>query len=149
MSTSEDERSTSTGDQQVQELVNSVLDSRQLVVASNRGPVTFALRPDGSFSARQGSGGLVTAISAVLHVKTGPVGEVAVSTAEAALTQWLADIRRLGAGLPRSGIDAALHQAGMNRVELAEPAADIICDRTQWVRVTAINLSTVVDSDDE
>jgi trehalose 6-phosphate synthase len=67
VSTSEDERSTSTGDQQTQELVNNVLDSRQLVVASNRGPVTFTQRPDGSFSARQGSGGLVTAISAVLQ----------------------------------------------------------------------------------
>lgn len=66
VNTSDDERS-STGDQQVHELVNHVLDSRQLVVASNRGPVTFTLRPDGSFSARQGSGGLVTAISAVLQ----------------------------------------------------------------------------------
>ncbi len=50
-----------------QALVDSVLADRQLIVASNRGPVTFAQQPDGSFSARQGSGGLVTAVSAVLQ----------------------------------------------------------------------------------
>ena len=49
------------------ELVERVLAERQIIVASNRGPVTFSTRRDGSFTSRQGSGGLVTAISAVLH----------------------------------------------------------------------------------
>jgi trehalose 6-phosphate synthase len=67
VSTSDEGRSTSTGDQHAMELAHNALEHRQLVVASNRGPVTFTLRSDGSFSARQGSGGLVTAISAVLQ----------------------------------------------------------------------------------
>jgi len=50
-----------------QSLVDSILENRQLIVASNRGPVTFTQHSDGHFSARQGSGGLVTAVSAVLQ----------------------------------------------------------------------------------
>ncbi len=50
-----------------QALVESVLANRSLIVASNRGPVTFSRQPDGQFTARQGSGGLVTAVSAVLQ----------------------------------------------------------------------------------
>jgi len=50
-----------------QTLVDSLLENRQLIVASNRGPVTFTQNPDGDFSARQGQGGLVTAVSAVLQ----------------------------------------------------------------------------------
>ncbi len=50
-----------------QTLVDSILQDRQLIVASNRGPVTFTEHSDGHFSARQGQGGLVTAVSAVLR----------------------------------------------------------------------------------
>jgi trehalose 6-phosphate synthase len=38
---------------------------RPLIIASNRGPVSFTRRNDGSFTARKGSGGVVTAVSAV------------------------------------------------------------------------------------
>jgi trehalose 6-phosphate synthase len=48
-------------------LVERILAERQLIVASNRGPVTFEQRNDGSFTDRQGSGGLVTAVSVVLQ----------------------------------------------------------------------------------
>ena len=49
------------------DLVEQVLAERQILVASNRGPVTFSKQSDGDFSSRQGSGGLVTAVSAVLQ----------------------------------------------------------------------------------
>ncbi|HEU0164273.1 MAG TPA: trehalose-6-phosphate synthase, partial [Thermomicrobiales bacterium] len=52
--------------QRKQEVVERILSTHPLLVASNRGPVTFSPRQDGSFSARQGSGGLVTAVRAVL-----------------------------------------------------------------------------------
>ena len=42
-----------------------VLEQRPLIIVSNRGPVTFSLQDDGSFTARKGSGGLVTAVSAI------------------------------------------------------------------------------------
>lgn len=51
---------------QKQRLVDETLAARPLLVASNRGPVTFTRRSDGSFTSRQGSGGLVTAVRSVL-----------------------------------------------------------------------------------
>src|SRR5215213_3157899 len=41
------------------------LGKRPLIIASNRGPVTFSQQADGSFEARKGSGGVVTAVTAV------------------------------------------------------------------------------------
>jgi trehalose 6-phosphate synthase len=41
------------------------LATRPLIIASNRGPVTFTRRSGGSFEARKGSGGVVTAVSAI------------------------------------------------------------------------------------
>ena len=49
------------------QLLERVLAERQILVASNRGPITFTEIGDGQFSSRQGSGGLVTAVSAVLQ----------------------------------------------------------------------------------
>ena len=45
--------------------IERVLNERELVIVSNRGPVTFAHQDDGTFSARKGSGGFVTAVTAV------------------------------------------------------------------------------------
>ncbi len=42
-----------------------LLGDRRLLIATNRGPVTFALAGDGSLRPRRGSGGLVTALSQV------------------------------------------------------------------------------------
>ena len=40
-----------------------LLGQRRLLIATNRGPVTFVGAPDGAVRARRGSGGLVTALS--------------------------------------------------------------------------------------
>jgi len=45
--------------------VERMLEGRPLIVASNRGPVTFSHGDDGTFSVRKGSGGVVTAVSAI------------------------------------------------------------------------------------
>src|SRR5262245_51992227 len=42
-----------------------LLADRTLVVASNRGPVSFTMNQEGKFSTRKGSGGVVTAVSAI------------------------------------------------------------------------------------
>lgn len=39
----------------------------RLVVASNRGPLSYEEAPDGSLNARRGAGGLVTAVGAAVH----------------------------------------------------------------------------------
>jgi trehalose 6-phosphate synthase len=47
------------------EEIDRFLAERTLIVASNRGPVTFFDENDGTFTARKGSGGVVTAVSAI------------------------------------------------------------------------------------
>jgi trehalose 6-phosphate synthase len=45
--------------------IDQLLAGRILIVASNRGPVTFTHEGDGKFSSRKGSGGVVTAVAAI------------------------------------------------------------------------------------
>lgn len=49
------------------ERIAETMSQRPLIVASNRGPVSFTQVGDERFTSRQGSGGLVTAISTVLQ----------------------------------------------------------------------------------
>src|SRR6185295_18975758 len=44
-----------------------LLGDRRLIIATNRGPVTFTTAADGSLRPRRGSGGLVTALGQVGH----------------------------------------------------------------------------------
>jgi trehalose 6-phosphate synthase len=44
-------------------LEEEALSSRQVIIVSNRGPVTFQRGIDGSLSHQRGSGGLVTALT--------------------------------------------------------------------------------------
>src|SRR5687768_16732092 len=57
-----------------------LLGDRRLIIATNRGPVTFATASDGSLRQRRGSGGLVTALGQVgRHV---PITWVAAAMSE-------------------------------------------------------------------
>jgi phage-related baseplate assembly protein len=88
-----------------------------------------------------------TDIVAKVYRYKGPAGDVALENGGVALKKWLAQIRKLGKGLPHSGIDAALHQPGVDRVEITMPPADMLCTKTQWVRVNRVTVSQeVVDA---
>jgi trehalose 6-phosphate synthase len=52
-------------DSALAEAAAAFLGDRRLIIATNRGPVTFAAGSDGSLRARRGSGGLVTALGQV------------------------------------------------------------------------------------
>ena len=47
------------------QLCEEILSRRSLIVASNRGPVEHHMTTDGRPEARRGSGGIVTALSAL------------------------------------------------------------------------------------
>lgn len=47
--------------------ISAIMSAHPLIVASNRGPVSFTATGNDRFTSRQGSGGLVTAISTVLQ----------------------------------------------------------------------------------
>ncbi len=51
--------------ERLQQLTERVLGQRTLVVASNRGPVAFSFTPDGQVTSERGSGGVITALSAI------------------------------------------------------------------------------------
>ncbi len=51
--------------EQLLALSERVLDGRTLIIASNRGPVTFRVTPDGDVEGQPGAGGVVTAMSAI------------------------------------------------------------------------------------
>ncbi len=53
---------------QLKELCDTVLADRQLILASNRGPVEYHVTPDGRTDARRGSGGVVTALSGLAQM---------------------------------------------------------------------------------
>ncbi|MGW8136849.1 baseplate assembly protein [Sphingomonas zeae] len=71
------------------------------------------------------------AVSARLVTFAGPDLSVVLSSARAKLDAYLTENRKLGRTITRSGIIAALTVAGVHRVDLTSPAADVSCDRTQ------------------
>lgn len=65
-------------------------------------------------------------VTAVLTVLPGPDGSVVLAQAQAALDAYIAETRRLGRDVTRSGLFAALHQPGVQNVTLTAPAADVV-----------------------
>ncbi len=71
------------------------------------------------------------AVAATLYIYPGPESEPIRLAATARLLIYIEAQRRLGRDIRRSAITAALHAPGVQRVELATPAADIVIDETQ------------------
>lgn len=80
-------------------------------------------------------------ISASLWIYPGPESEPILSAASASLNVWLHDTFRIGRDITRSAIMAALHVRGVQRVELVEPAADVVIDNTQASWCTDVDIS--------
>ncbi|MDI5893078.1 baseplate assembly protein [Halomonas rhizosphaerae] len=75
-------------------------------------------------------------VDATLYVYPGPEQEPILEAAEAALATYITEQRRLGRDIRISAIHAALHVEGVQRVELAAPAADVVLDDTQAAHCT-------------
>lgn len=80
-------------------------------------------------------------VDASLTTYPGPSAQAVLAAAQQALRDYVASCYRLGYDITLSGIYAALHRPGVQRVNLVSPAADIICDTHQAPRCTAINLT--------
>jgi len=70
-------------------------------------------------------------IEAELYLYPGPEVEPVREAAEAKLKTYITAQHRLGRDIRKSAIYAALHVEGVQRVELAQPVADIVLDETQ------------------
>ncbi|MGV8924816.1 MAG: baseplate assembly protein [Ewingella sp.] len=87
------------------------------------------------------------AIDAVLYLYPGPEAEPIRAAAEAKLAAYVSAQNRLGRDIRQSAIYAALHVEGVQRVELASPAADVVLDKTQAAFCTGYRI-TVGGSDE-
>lgn len=76
-------------------------------------------------------------VNAPLVTFNGPDPALIVATSLVALHAFLAENRKLGRTVTRSGLIAALSQAGVHRVDL-DLAADVVCDGTQAANCVAI-----------
>lgn len=65
-------------------------------------------------------------IEAVLTLFDGPSAAPVVAAANAALDEYLAARKRLGSDITISGLHAALHQPGVQRVTLMSPVANVV-----------------------
>lgn len=79
-------------------------------------------------------------ITARLVTFSGPDLAVVIANAQARLAAYLIENRRIGRTITQSGIIAALTVAGVHRVDLIGPAADVACDRTQAAWCTGITV---------
>jgi len=70
-------------------------------------------------------------INALLYCYPGPEQEPIRQAAEQQLKSYVSEQHRIGRDIRRSAIYAALHVAGVQRVELNAPAADVIISKTQ------------------
>lgn len=80
-------------------------------------------------------------ITANLLVYPGPSPAPVLTAARAALDAYLASVGRIGYDVTLSGLYAALHQAGVQRVQLTAPLADVVVDSISAARCTGITLT--------
>lgn len=88
----------------------------------------------------QGANIINYSVNATLYFLTGAGRIVAMQQAQAALNKYTAAQHRLGLDITLSGIYAALHQPGVQRVDLTSPAADITVDQQSAAYCTGTNL---------
>jgi phage-related baseplate assembly protein len=81
------------------------------------------------------------AVTATLYTFAGPDSQVVLAEARSRLDRYIAESHRLGRDVTRSGLFAALHAEGVQRVEISSPAADVVVDRTQATYCTAVTLT--------
>lgn len=84
-------------------------------------------------------------VEAVLYLPPGPEAGPVLAEAEARLRDYTAT-PKLGRSVWRSALIAQLHAAGVSRVELVSPAADVVLEPTHAARCVGINLT--VERDD-
>nr|DAR92032.1 MAG TPA: baseplate assembly protein [Caudoviricetes sp.] len=86
-------------------------------------------------------------IRAKLHIYRSPEYEPIKQIAQTNLEKYTEERHRLGRDISLSGIYAALHIEGVQRVELLEPSADIALTNDKASYCTAINLELVTSDD--
>lgn len=88
------------------------------------------------------SAGIVNfAVKAVVYTFAGPDASVVMAEANRRLQAYITESHRMGRDVTRSGLYAALHCPGVQRVNLIEPAFDIVVDRTAATYCTGVDVT--------
>lgn len=95
------------------------------------------MRPLTDFVTVQSAEIVPFSIAATIFTDSGPDASLVIATGQARLAAYLADSRSIGRDITASGIHAALHVAGVQRVELAS-WNDIVVGPTQAAHCTDI-----------
>ncbi|WP_438500821.1 baseplate assembly protein, partial [Pantoea ananatis] len=80
-------------------------------------------------------------VDATLYLYPGPEAEPIRAAAEAKLKAFVNTQARLGRDIRKSALYAALHVEGVQRVELAQPVADVVLDKTQAAFCTGYQIT--------
>ena len=99
------------------------------------------VRPLTDFVTVQSAGINAYAIEAVVRTYAGPDPSVVMTASRAAVEAFVLDAHRLGRDVNLSSIYAALTVEGVMRVDLAQPAANVVCNGEQAAHCTAITLT--------
>ena len=80
-------------------------------------------------------------LTASLKLAPGPDAPTVLAAAEASVRTYAGERGGLGRGVPRSGIVAALHVGGVEKVNLTAPAADVAATKAQAARLDTLTLT--------
>lgn len=86
-------------------------------------------------------------VEATLHMRAGPDRAVIRANAVAALTKVADTLKRVGGFVPHNALSGVLYVAGVDRVVMTAPQADIQCLRFQAPHLAAKTLKTVIAND--
>ncbi|MDU6431694.1 MAG: baseplate J/gp47 family protein [Pantoea sp.] len=84
-------------------------------------------------------------VKAKLHLFDNVAGAPCLTAANAAIATYITEQRKLGRSIRRDSYGAVLRVAGVDWVEIEEPAADLIFDRTQAGYCTAVSVELASD----
>ncbi|ASL27350.1 baseplate assembly protein [Azotobacter chroococcum] len=100
-----------------------------------------SVRPLTDYVQVQGATVVPWQVEATLHFFAGPDRAVVMAAAQAAIETYAEGQHRLGLDVTLSGLYAALHQPGVQRVDLISPTANLVVDRQSTAYCTAITLT--------
>lgn len=81
-------------------------------------------------------------VSAILTLYNGPDADVVLDAAQSALDAYVANSHRLGRDVTLSGLYAALHQEGVQDVQLLAPLANVVVawNQAPWCTTTTVTV---------
>lgn len=80
-------------------------------------------------------------IDATVYTYAGPDSQVVLAESSARLQRYITESHRLGRDVTRSGLFAAIHVDGVQRVELDSPATDVVVNRKQAAHCNSLSLN--------